>query len=171
MSYRHKHWYWWLAAPVVASAAVVGAVATSGGSHPSPFVSPAPAPSCVAPVNQPHLYHPNRFVFLGCQTVTGVAEISRTEPDGDFHVLLKLDPQYGHLLNAKNVSAQHGDLVIEEPCQHSASQLDAVAFCNGYRSPFSPLVVGKRYEISGAWVTDTDHSWNELHGLSSVTAL
>jgi hypothetical protein len=53
--------------------------------------------------------------------VTGVIDRIRSESDGDFHVRLALDPGQENLLNEKNMSVQHGDLVIGPICEHPAT--------------------------------------------------
>ena len=52
----------------------------------------------------------------------------RQEPDGDLHILLATRPA---LVNAANDQYEHGDLVLEEICQGSVTQADAVAACQG----------------------------------------
>ncbi len=37
----------------------------------------------------------------------------RAEADGDYHILVQLDPQYSNLTNRANVDHQHGWLVVE----------------------------------------------------------
>lgn len=50
-----------------------------------------------------HVYHALRLQpRLGCITVTGAIVLERTEPDGDIHIQLRLDPGLRRLLNARN---------------------------------------------------------------------
>src|SRR5438876_8391535 len=46
-----------------------------------------------------HVYNPQRLeVVESCKTVTGIIESKRVEADGDYHIRLKLDPQYANLI-------------------------------------------------------------------------
>lgn len=132
----------------------------------APVVSGTPAPPTTG-CNLDHVYHPQRLQQHGCVTVTGTVEGVRQEKDGDYHAILKVDSQYQYLLNSGN-SKQHNDLVIEDVCQYTVTQSDAISACQGYHSPFPIPKVGKRYSISGSWVTDTIHSWNECHKLTDI---
>ena len=58
----------------------------------------------------------------------------KAEKDGDFHIRIKLDVGQSGFLNAKNMSDQHGDLVVESVCMHSVTQSEAVAACKGRAS-------------------------------------
>ena len=69
-----------------------------------PSPSPARASSvCRDPTE--HVYHPDRLQLRNpCMTVTGTVAAVRSEPDGDYHILLRLDPPFAGLINARNVS-------------------------------------------------------------------
>lgn len=145
----------------------------------SPTMSPSPSPStqppnatCTAPAADPHVYHPDRLTFLGCATAEGTVDVIRSEPDGDNHILLKLDPAYTGLLVPANQGAERGDLVLEQPCDHTVTQTDAIAGCKIGGEPRFTFTAGHRYRVSGAYVADTDHGgWHELHPLTSVTPI
>jgi hypothetical protein len=85
---------------------------------------PPPGSVSLSPDNCPaaaiHVYHPGRLWLLhGCQTTTlrGTIEYKKGEPDGDYHVRLKLDigqSCYGQAcINTQNVKEQYSDLVLE----------------------------------------------------------
>ncbi|HEX6459116.1 MAG TPA: hypothetical protein VF032_09390 [Thermoleophilaceae bacterium] len=95
------------------------------------------------------VYHPERLTVLSpCREAAGVVEIVRTEEDGDSHFDIRLDPAYRSMLAPGN-AAQNGDLVVEYmPRDHGHL--------------YTPQV-GEHITLVGAWVDDTDHSWNELH--------
>jgi hypothetical protein len=102
----------------------------------------------------------------------GVVEIIRTEADGDYHVLVRLDPgqpdpQGGNWINTCNVTclngAQHGDLVTEPICEHLITQTDAMAACAGYVNPAKVPSLDEHVQVSGPWVLDTEHGWLEVH--------
>jgi hypothetical protein len=78
-----------------------------------------------------HVYNPGRLVEKkGCVTVRGVIVKKRIEKDGDWHVLLKLDPgQDADLINDRNVSGQGGNLIFEPICVNPVTQASAKKVC------------------------------------------
>ena len=152
----------------------------SPSSSPSPNVDPeadpsASPPQTVATLPPPrgpaacgdphaHVYSPDRLQLLApCVTVTGTVAIIRTEKDGDLHVLLRLDPGQDKYINATNVSAESGLLVLEPVCVNTPTQADAIPACAGYKNPLPIPEVGTHVSVTGAWVHDLDHGWLELH--------
>ncbi len=116
-----------------------------------------------------YVYNPGRLrVLAPCISVTGTVEEIRKEADGDIHIRLRLDQQFVSLLNEKNISRQDGDLVLEPICQHKVRQADAAEPCSRYDGPYFEPEVGRRYIVSGAYVYDADHGWNELHPVTSL---
>jgi hypothetical protein len=110
-------------------------------------------------------------VIQPCVTVTGTIVNARPEPDGDFHIRVALDPPYRSMLNAKNMSGQNGYLVVEPVCENPVHQRDTSAegVCNGFsQHVFTMAMVGRHVRITGAYVTDMDHGWNEIHPVSSI---
>jgi hypothetical protein len=60
------------------------------------------------------VYHPRRLkVLASCVAITGVVKVIRHEQDGDYHVNVALDAPFRSMLNAGNVTQQHGYLVTE----------------------------------------------------------
>jgi hypothetical protein len=121
-----------------------------------------------------HVYNPSRLSVLAqCAHGTGIIEIIRVEADGDYHVLVhmdptSLDPNGGHWVNTCNATcaggAEHGDLVTEPVCENTVTQPDAVSACQGYVNPQGlPPPVGTHVRVSGPWVLDTTHGWQEIH--------
>jgi hypothetical protein len=116
-----------------------------------------------------YVYNPGRLQVLDpCISVTGSVEEVRKEADGDVHILFRLDQQFESLLNEKNVSRQHGDLVLEPICQGKVRQADAEEPCSRYNGLYFEPQIGQRYLVSGAYVHDADHGWNELHPVTSM---
>ncbi len=117
-----------------------------------------------------HIYHPQRLqVLKSCITVTGIIMSIRKEPDGDDHIRLKLDPQFSDLLNAKNISIQHGDLVIEPICVHVVTQADAIDACMGAKDTFAIPAKGSHVSVTGPYVFDVQHGWNEIHPVTAMS--
>jgi hypothetical protein len=136
-------------------------------------LSPGNCPAAAA-----HVYHPGRLWLLhGCQTTTlrGTVEYKKAEPDGDYHVRLKLDigqSCYGQAcINTQNVQQQHSDLVLEPVCEKEVTQADAVSACQGYHNDLAVPRVGTHVEVTGYWVFDDQHGWNELHPLTAIRQL
>jgi hypothetical protein len=111
-----------------------------------------------------HVYHPDRLRLVRkCMTVRGRVTGLSWEPDGDLHILLATRPA---LVNSMN---EHGDLLLEEICQGSVTQADAVAACQGVPHNLTVPSVGDRVTVSGSYVLDTSHGWTEIHPVTSLT--
>lgn len=96
------------------------------------------------------VYHPYRLEVLSAlKTVSGVVYSIRHESDKDYHLNLKLDSPYANLINAKNISVEHGCLVVE------------VIPMDPGKVPVPS--VGQHITVTGAYVLDKDHGWNEIH--------
>jgi hypothetical protein len=134
-------------------------------SAPVPEITPSPCGANLE-FEWQHVYHPDRLVVREqCKVVTGVIDSVRSEPDGDFHVRLALDPGQENLLNDKNMSVQHGDLVIEPICEHPATQTDAVASCENFAGGVPRPRKGMHVRVAGSYVHDVErgHGWMEIH--------
>lgn len=120
----------------------------SGGTRPKRAGRPA---GCTAPGDLlAGVYHPYRLrVLAACRRASGIVMTVRHEQDGDLHIDLALDPGSRGLTNDVNRSAQRGALVVEFMAR------------DGGHLP-APRV-GDHVTLTGAWVNDTDHGWNELH--------
>ena len=123
-----------------------------------------------------YVYHPARLQKQAdCITATGIIQFVRSEKDGDYHILVNLDPQYSNLTNSVNDEKMHGDLVVEPVCQNlPVTQPDAIDACANYAGPnFTPIPeVGAHVQITGSYVLDTEHGgWAEIHPVSNMTVL
>jgi hypothetical protein len=145
--------------------------------------APAMAAVCDESIWQ-HVYtgDPKKFssprdrlhVITPCLAVTGTVFNSKAEADGDFHIRITLDSQFKSLLNAKNASGQSGHLVVEPVCMAPVNQKDTKkeGVCNGFhQAVFDPSMNGKHVRIVGAYVTDMEHGWNEIHPVTSITVI
>ncbi len=92
----------------------------------------------------------------------------KKEPDGDYHIRLALDPQYGSMINEKNIGGQHGDLVLEPVCQNNVTQEDAKDACAGFTYSVYIPKKGEHVRVIGDYVLDAEHGWNELHPVYSI---
>ena len=120
--------------------------------------SAVPSTSACPPVDQVlnGVYHPERLKVLDfCLEASGTVAKVLHEKDGDLHIRLTLDGQYGSLLSEGNNSKQHGDLVVEHMARDGGHLTEPKT--------------GDHLDVVGAWVTDTEHSWNEIHPVFSAS--
>lgn len=123
-----------------------------------------------------HVYSPDRLQLLAaCIKLTGTIDSETPQADGDYHVRLRIDPGQTcagqPCLDPKNLSDQAGDLILEPVCENPISQADAVAACQGYHNPLVLPAVGSHVLVMGPFVLDSDHGWNEIHPLESITVM
>jgi len=121
------------------------------------------------------VYHPQRLEIIeACKTVEGEIVLVRPEKDGDLHILLDVEDK--SLLNDKNLSEQHGMLVLEPICQEEPTQRSAIGPCRNYAGPyFNDLkgmrVKGMRVRVTGPYVLDHEHGWREIHPVTSIVPI
>jgi hypothetical protein len=127
-----------------------------------------PTESCDASLWR-HVYEKNRLqVIEACTAAEGrVTSVFESE-DGDLHIAL--DPRDKAVLNLMNASHAKRRLIVEVICHH-ASQGESQAACGGYRSTVTIPKVGDEVRVTGAYVTDRDNGWNEIHPVSSIEVL
>ena len=119
-----------------------------------------------------HVYHKNRLkVIEQCKIVRGIIIKEKNEKDGDLHILLKLDSGQENLLNDMNINQQKGCLVIEPICEHDVTQQDAIEACEGYVNKVYIPKKGEHVEVTGSYVNDTQHGWNEIHPITKITII
>jgi hypothetical protein len=108
-----------------------------------------------------------------CITVTGTIHHIKPEADGDYHIQVKLDPQFAKLINASNASAQAGSLVVEPVCQTAVTQADAIEACRDFHSPVRVPSEGIHVRITGSYVLDSEprHGWMEIHPVTSISPI
>ena len=118
-----------------------------------------------------HVYIPGRLQTIkSCITASGTVTAKRGEADGDYHILVQLDPQYSNLTNQANVDHQHGWLVVEIICVLTVNQTDAIGPCKNYTNQITIPVVGQHITFSGPYVLDSEHFyWAEVHPVYSLT--
>jgi hypothetical protein len=163
------------AAPVPASSTATGsATAATPPSTTTTSESGAPPAGAVpcSPDPMAHVYNPERLHVLDpCVTLAGSVSLVRAEADGDYHVRLILDAGQQcagmDCLDAGNRAEQGGGLVVELVCAHDVTQADAVSACIGYHTLLPVPSVGEHLTVTGPWVFDADHGWNEIHPAES----
>jgi hypothetical protein len=143
--------------------------------------APSPAPRCDQSL-WAHVYAGEPLFFdkpqdrlkiiEPCVRVSGVIETASKEPDGDVRIRLRLDPQFQSMLNAKNRSGQRGDLVLELVCVSEPTQLDTIGehVCDNFSQSFDRSLVGTHVQVVGAYVTNIEHGWHEIHPVTSIEA-
>jgi hypothetical protein len=148
---------------------VVAAVCTALVTYqPSVNITPPVHNACDVSLWQ-HVYHPQRLqVRKACQTVSGMITKVKVEPDGDSHLLLRLDSQYQNLLTVGNLR-QGNNMVLEPICVNSVTQADAVSSCKGFINKIKIPKVGQHVTVTGSYLLDKDHGlWAEIHPLSKL---
>ena len=116
-----------------------------------------------------HVYHSYRlYVQDSCMSATGKIYSLTYEADGDIHIRLTVDPPYTYMLNASNYSGEYGKLVCEPLCATTCTQADAIASCAGFTNTVFIPAPGEYVRVTGSYVTDNDHGWNELHPVSKI---
>lgn len=150
----------------------------------APLIPPAPVGQICDPSLWAHVYA-GRFgtpqdrlrVITPCITVTGVIDRDHppaAEPDGDWHIRLILDHPFSAMLNAKNFGEQHGDLVLEPVCSNRVSQADTLqeGVCTAFsQNLYNHSMIGQHVAVTGVYVTDMEHGWNEIHPVTSITVI
>lgn len=157
-------------APARASASprvVTGSSASAPLPTPDGAPTPVGNPVCRSP--QEHVYHPQRLVLRDpCTTVSGTIEEIRPESDGDYHILMRVDPQYEGMLNDSNRRNQRGDLVLEIVCGRRATGTAPIAACAGADPSAMLPALNSHVVATGAYVFDSTHGWLELHPVWDV---
>jgi hypothetical protein len=106
-----------------------------------------------------------------CREVTGVIVERNADPDGDEHMLLKLDAGQENLLKKKNYSKKDGNLVIEAICINHITRKAAKGICKGYVNQVQLPKVGDHVKVTGSYVIDTHNGWTEIHPITKVEKL
>ena len=118
-----------------------------------------------------YVYHSSRLkMYEACKTVSGTVIGKHDAADGDIHLELRLTGN-SNLLNAKNLTEQNGCLVLEIICAKKVTQASAIVPCSGYYNNVTVPGIGDYISVSGSYVLDTNHGWNEIHPVSSITIL
>jgi hypothetical protein len=101
-----------------------------------------------------------------CTAVEGRVVTTHRALDGDLHI--GLDPDDKHVLNLINATHGRGELVVEIICEHAPAKAAEQAACGSYRSTATIPKAGDRVRVTGAYVTDRDNGWNEVHPVTRI---
>ncbi|MDE3192972.1 MAG: hypothetical protein KGN00_04720 [Chloroflexota bacterium] len=158
--------------PRVSATATLGASSASRpptSSVPTFAIAAVSGSVCAGRDPHDHVYNPYRLVVQDpCKTAAGIVTFTRREADGDWHIGLSLDAGQESLLNAKNLTDEQGDLVVEVICALPITQADAVSACSGYANTIPIPTVGSHISVVGPYVLDADHGWMEIHPVWSL---
>lgn len=150
---------------------LTAACSLPGDPAPSPTTGPT---TCERLSDQlvPPVYHPQRLQLLEpCVLYRGVVIANLHEQDGDRHLWIAPDPDYERFLNPANVYHGRKALVAEIVPACITEPADEAAAARCPRSTLSPPPSGSHVEITGPWVLDTHHGWDEIHPVASIKIL
>ena len=118
-----------------------------------------------------NVWSPGRLKVLnGCKTVSGRIVASDVQADGDGHYYMRVDKQYKGLLNKANWATYRGTLILEivpadQPgCIKGHKVKDGI--CTG--AHLAKITIGRHVTVTGPYVWDSYHGWNEIHPVWSV---
>jgi len=108
-------------------------------------------------------------VIEECTAVEGKVVSRHRASDGDLHIAL--DPEDKSVLNLINVVHGRRTLVVEVICEHPPADAANQAACGDFRSQVTIPGVGDRVRVTGAYVTDRDNGWREIHPVTRIDVL
>lgn len=138
-----------------------------------------------------HVYTPSRFkVLQNCIELTGIVwETPSIEGDGDYHILVRLDPGQENYLNHKNNTLKDSCLVVETVCavrdHNSEGETRTTLFydllysdlpqcCENYVNTVYTPKKGEHIRVRGPLVMDVGkyeivkHGWLEIHPANKI---
>lgn len=128
-----------------------------------------PAADCNADLWK-HVYSPERlYVIEACTAVAGRVVSVHRAADGDLHI--GLDPEQKSILNLTNVMHAQRHLIVEVVCDHPSVKNQTGTACQGFVSAIAAPNIGDHVRITGAYVTDRDNGWNEVHPVTRIETL
>ena len=171
------------ARPGATTRATTQSPAPAAGQAGQPPAGP-PGQGCADRPTLADVYHPERLrVLRNCVAVTGTVAFVRREPDGDWHVNLRLPASETGLLDAANDRYERGELVAEivpadqagcgpvgAPARVPASAYRGPSYDYGTCSGLNvrPPAIGARVAATGPYVLDADHLWREVHPVEAI---
>ena len=117
-----------------------------------------------------HVHEKERLhVIEECTAVEGRVVSLHRASDGDMHI--GLYPEHKSVLNLVNVLHAHGELVLEVICEHTPVHAGNKVACGAFHPQIMIPSVGDRVRVTGAYVTDRHHGWNEVHPVTRIEIL
>jgi hypothetical protein len=118
------------------------------------------------------VYAPSRLKVLSrCRTVSGTIVYSEHEADGDSHIYMKVDSKYASMMNDGNRRNHRNTLVLEivpadQPgCTKGHKVKDGTCTGAHLATPRN----GRHVTVTGPWVYDKNHGWNEIHPVWQIS--
>lgn len=109
------------------------------------------------------VFSKERLVVLDSNvTISGYVQKVDAELDGDYHIQLKLDSTFNYLLDKGNINKQDGCLVLEIVCGRKTIWPFNCP-CKGFKNTILIPKQGDYIRVSGYFVYDKTHGWNEIH--------
>jgi len=81
---------------------------------------------------------------------------------------MALAPDRKSVLNLINVFHSRGELVVEIICEHTPADAVEKAACADFQSQVAIPNVGDRVRVTGAYVTDSENGWREIHPVTRI---
>lgn len=153
-------------------AAVVAASILAGSACGTIAAPVASGSACRGGPPLANVYHADRLqVLAACRTVSGTVGYVRHEADGDWHIGIRVDPAFAGMLDAGNrrlggqlvteiVPADEAGCTPGRPPRPPHGSYD-YGICTG--ADLRPPAIGARVTVTGPFVFDRDHGWNEIH--------
>jgi hypothetical protein len=114
------------------------------------------------------VYDPERLEILEEKLwVVGTINSIEKSFDGDIHIRLELDTLFHkpeNYLAYRNYIKQKGCLVVEIVCGHNT----IFPICFDYKNNIDIPKKGDKVLVSGSFVFDKRHRWNEIHPVYSI---
>jgi len=117
-----------------------------------------------------HVHDKERLEIVeACTAVEGRVVSLHPASDGDLHIAL--DPEHQSILNLMNVMHAGGKLVVEVICEHTPADAANKDACGAFHPQIRIPNAGDRVRVTGAYVTDRDRGWNEIHPVTRIDIL
>ena len=151
-------------------AAVLFALLAALFSYRGKAVVHLPVASCDAGLWD-HVYEKDRLALVEpCTAIEGqVVSIRQEAADGDAEV--QIVPDRRSAMNLLNLIHNKGRLIVEIVCDHPPRKPEAQPACANFRSHVSMPRPGDRVRVTGAYVTDRDWGWREIHPVTRMEIL
>jgi len=156
-------------AALIAAVLACAACATTGAAATTTPAAMLPN-GCRAGLPLAHVYTPDRLKVLDpCKHAEGVVVDVAAEEDGDYHIWFRPDPGYTYLMNRENHFQGRPAMLAEivPDCPGEPADEQAAAKCP--KTHISIPKLGEHVAINGPWVFDSNHGWNEIHPVDTIT--